>query len=193
MKPIKPYVISLTQAKTFLGVSDASYDTQINTYIPIVSDDLTRTNGICNQDFLIEGVADTDGTVTLSNVSLTEAEWEYLYVGSIVRINGEDGEIEDYDVEGETITLTSALTKTATEETLEVRNFPYGSKTIVSQMILYKINQGSISGATFGQEVKSKSIGTVRVQYAQSDTIDGYGYPTTLTKNLRTITKPRFC
>ena len=194
MKPIKPYVISLDQVKTFLGITDTTYDPSINTYIPVVSDDLTRKDGICNYDFLIEGSADTNASVTLSNVTLTASEWDELYVGSVILINGEDGVISDYDETAETITLESALTQTATEQDLKIRNFPYGSKAIVSQMVLYKIQEGSISGASFGEEIASKSIGTVRIQFAgKSGATDGLGYPYALTNQLKTITVPRFC
>ena len=193
MKPIKPYVISLDQVKTFLGIADTSYDTSIATYIPVVSDDLTRQDGICNQNFEISGTADTNGSVTLSNVSLTASEWASLYVGSVILINEEDGVIASYDESAETITLEVALTKTATEEDLVIRNFPYGAKSTVSQMVLWKINQGSVSGATFGEELSSKSIGTVRLQFAgKSGGVDGYGYPYSLTSQLKTITVPRF-
>lgn len=190
---IKPYVISLDQVKTFLGITDTTYDPSINTYIPIVSDDLIRTNGICNQDFLFTGSADTDATTKLSNVSLTSSEWAGLYVGSVILINDEDGVIASYDQDAEEIILETALTKTATAEDLEIRNFPYGAKPVVSQMVLWKINQGSLTGATFGEEISSKSIGTVRIQYAGKDNnTNGLGYPVSLIKELATIRRPRF-
>lgn len=190
---IKPYVISLDQVKTFLGITDTTYDPSINTYIPIVSDDLIRPNGICNQDFLFTGSADTDATTKLSNVSLTSSEWAGLYVGSVILINDEDGVIASYDQDAEEIILETALTKTATAEDLEIRNFPYGAKPVVSQMVLWKINQGSITGATFGEEISSKSIGTVRIQYAGKDNnTNGLGYPVSLIEELATIRRPRF-
>lgn len=191
---IKPYVITQSQVKSFLNISDTSFDTQIDLYIPIVSDDITRENGICNQDFLFAGTADTAGTDTLSNVSLTFDQWDDLYTGSVIQINGEDGVILSFDESAAEIVLESALTKTDLAQDLFIRNFPYGSKPIISQMILYKIREGSVSGATFGDEIASRNIGPVSVSFAGkgSNTVNGYGYPSALFKSLATIRKPRF-
>lgn len=187
---IKPYVITQAQVKAYLSITDATYDTQIDLYLPDVSDDLTRDNGICNQDFLYTGTADTDGTVTLSNVSLTTSQWNCLYEGSCIYINGEDGVISSFDKDAETITLLTALTKTATEQELLTRNFPNGSKAIVSQMILSKINGGTVAGVV--RDITSESIGPVSVSYADTAGSMPFGYPKELTSALGTITRPRF-
>ena len=189
---IKPYVITQTQVKAYLSISDTTYDTQIDLYIPDVTDDLTRNNGICNQSFLYTGTADTAGTVTLSNVSLSSAQWACLYEGSCVYINGEDGVISSFDWTAETITLETALTETETDQELLIRNFPKGSKAIVSQMILSKIDGGTVAGVV--KDITSESIGPVSVSYADTanGVYDNFGYPSNLTKALRTIRVPRY-
>jgi len=188
---IKPYVITLSQVKAYLGISATTYDTQINLYIPDVTDDLTRPQGICNQSFLLEGTADTDGTVTLSNVSI---DYSDLYEGSCIYINGEDGVIVSYDEDASTVTLTDALTKTATGQALIIRNFPVGAKQTVAKMVMSKIGQTTTN--TDGiKDVKSKSIGPVSVTFSggtQNDTMDRFGYPESLTKALKTIRRMRF-
>jgi hypothetical protein len=186
---IKPYVISLDQVKLFLGYTDTTKNLQIETFIPIVSDDLTREMGICNCDFLVTGSADTDGTDQLSNVSISS--WDDLYVGSSILINSEDAVISSYDESAKTITLETILSKTAPDQDLYIRNFPYGSKAVVAQMVLYKMNE--VSAPTYGKDVASKSIGSVSVSYASNGGfVNGYGYPSSLTKQLSTIMRPRF-
>jgi hypothetical protein len=190
---IKPYAISLDQVKSYLQISDTTYDTQIELYLPIVSDDLTRKNGICNQSFLIESTATADETDTLTNVSLSTSEWDSLYTGSNITIDGIDGIISSFDDDAETITLEAATTATGDDLELLIRNFPTGAKPVVSQMILFKFNNGSISGATYGNEVASISSATTSVSYAgKNGTVNGYGYPDALTKQLAPIRKPRF-
>jgi hypothetical protein len=196
---IKPYVMTREQVKQFLQIPVATitYDDQIDLFLPLVSDDLTRTNGICNQTFIFEGTADTDGTVVLSNVVLSSALWDCIYIGSVVLINDEDGVIASYDKEAKTITLESALTKTATEETLLIRNFPSGSKVAVSQMVWYKLDDSTIN-TDFGREAKSKGIGPVSVSFSdgsknQGASIDSrFGYPSSLMAGLSTIRRKRF-
>jgi hypothetical protein len=190
---IKPYVITLAQVKNYLQISDTAYDTQIELYLPIVSDDLTRKNGICNQSFLIESTATANETDTLTNVSLSTSEWDSLYTGSNITINGVDGIIESYDEDSETITLEETTTATGDDLELLIRNFPKGAKPVVSQMVLFKFNNGSISGATYGREVASRSFGVVSISFEKSsEVLDNYGYPSSLTKSLKSIRKPRF-
>ena len=183
---IQPYVITADQVKTFLSLSDTTYDTQIETFIPSVSDDLTRRHGICNQDFLLTGTADTAGSTTLSSVSLSAKNWDALYIGSVIYVNGESGVIESFDSDAYTITLEESLTNTATGQKLYIRNIPYGAKDTIAKMIMYKI------GDDIGNvDISSESIGGVSITYEIGD-IDNFGYPTQLTKALRTIRKPRF-
>ncbi len=190
---IKPYVITLEQTKAYLGIDDTTYDTQISLYLPTVSDDLCRANGICNQDFLISGEADLDGTDTLSNVLLSDYEWESLYIGAVILIYGEDGVISSIDQDAGTIKLESALTGTSTEELISIRNFPTGSKPVVAQMIAYKISKTSIDAAGSG-EVKSRSVGPLSVTFDNgSGTVGLYGYPQSITNGLKNIERPRFC
>jgi hypothetical protein len=193
---IKPYVITKELVKTYLGITDTTYDDQIDLYIPTITDDITRRNGICNQSFLFSGSADTDATVTLSNVSLPSCQWDLLYEGSCIYINGEDGVIESFDESAKTITLSDALTKTDTAQVLLIRNFPVGAKSVASQMVLYKINEGSVDGATFGETVKSRSIGPVSVSLgdssSSSSSATSFGYPVSLTNQLSSIKRPRY-
>lgn len=195
---IKPYVITQAMVKTYMGITDATYDTQIALYIPDVTDDLTRENGICNQSFLFKGTADTDATDMLANVSLTSDEWDELYIGSLIRINGEDGEISDFDEDAETITLTAVLSKTDTEQTLYIRNFPQGAKSVVAQMVFYKVQNSTVS-TNYGREIASKSIGPVSVSFGGKSSgdipaghVDKFGYPISLTSSLKTIRRKRF-
>lgn len=187
--------MTVAEVKTYLGITDTSYDAGIAIYLPAVTDDLTRKNGICNQSFMFEQRCDTDSTAVLSNVTLTAKEWDCLYIGATVLINAEDHTILTYDETARTITLDSAVSITADNQKLYIRNFPIGAKPVVAQMILYKINEGSISGATFGKEVASKSIGILSVSFkgdSSNVTKDRFGYPSELTAGLRTIKRPRF-
>ncbi len=185
---IKPYVITLTQVKDYTGIADTSYDTQINTFIPDVTDDLTRKNGICNQSFLATGIATASESVTLSDVVIA---WDNLYIGSCIYINGEDGVISAYDEDAQTITLESALTSSGDYD-LTVRNFPSGAKQTVAKMVMYRVGVTN-TNTDLAVQTASETIGPVSVSYSVDEgTLDKFGYPSSLTKALRTIRKPRF-
>ena len=193
---IKPYILTLAQVKAYLALTDVNttYDDKINLYLPIITDDLTRLNGICNQSFLIESTADSDTTTTLSNLSLSSHQWDCLYIGSVIKIDGEDNSISDYSELNKTVTLESVTTKNSTELELIIRNFPTGSKPIISQMILYKFSDGTMS-TEYGKEVKSKSIGPLSVTFGTGSEVaidSRFGYPSSLIRSLASIRKPRF-
>lgn len=187
---IKPYIITKEQVKAYLGITDTTYDDQIDLYIPDVSDDITRKSGICNQSFLIYATATTDGTAVLSDVYI---DFDKLYIGSQIYINGEDGEIESYDEDNNTITLTAALSNTAENQYLYIRNFPRGARQTIAKMVMFKIE--STDTSTEGsKELTSESIGGVSFSYADisGSGYDKFGYPESLTKALRTIRRIRF-
>jgi len=185
---MNPYITTKEQIKELLFISDVSFDNKIDLMIPVITDDMTRTNGICNQDFLLEGICDIDGTAVLTNVNIRGA----LYVGAIVKVDDlTDAIVLSYT--DDTITLDKAVSNTEEETSLIIRSFPLGAKTIISQMVMYKIKSSSVN-SDYGKDVKSKSMGGVSVTYAgDGDTIDSrFGYPGSLLKALSTVRKKRF-
>ena len=192
---IKPYIMTKTQVKTLLQIRDTTYDVKIDTFLPLVSDDLTRRNGICNQSFLLEGTGDTTGGHTISNVVLSSSIWECLYLGAVVLINDEDGMIASYDQSAGTIILEDALTGTISDAVLLIRNFPSGAKVAASQMVLYKFKDSTVT-TEMGKEAKSTSIGPVSVSFtdgSKGSEIDArFGYPSALIKGLSSVRRKRF-
>ena len=53
------YVITRDQVKTYLGISDSSYDTEIDRYIPVVD---ARLKQICRYDFYDLVIGNTEYT-----------------------------------------------------------------------------------------------------------------------------------
>ena len=105
---IKPYVITQAQVKTYLGITDTTYDTQIDLYLPVVTDDLTRKNGICNQSFLYDTTCTADTTDTLTDVALSSYEWDRLYEGASILVDGNENSILSFNEDAQEITLVSA-------------------------------------------------------------------------------------
>lgn len=189
---IKPYVMSEEQYRLMLGLSLGQEPVELETLIKITTSDLFKKNGICNKTFLYEGTADTDGTDTLTNVSFDGLDWDDIEIGAVVRVGSEDGVISDYDEEAETVTLEEAVTATATEATLYIRNFPYGAKDTVAKMINYKHEQATTSNDG-GREIASQSTGGLSVSFVAGSGVAGvFGYPKELINGLSGVRKPRF-
>ena len=193
---INPLVMTREQVKTYLQIVDITYDNQIDTFLPLVSDFLVGRKGYLNQTFLLEGSADTTNlSVDLTNVA--GIDYDEIEVNNTVKINnvptGVTGAvISDFDEDTSTITLDQAATASATEQTLYIRNFPEGYKDIVAAMVWYKIRKQTINKAATG-EVKSEKIEDYSVTFSDEwGKIGQGGYPQSYLDGLNDIRKPRF-
>lgn len=181
-----PYVIDRETVKLLLQINDTTYDTLIDLYLPIVSDDI---NIITNVDW----VKSYTGDLTNASQDITNITYGDTAKGQLVSTeNYTQAIITDLD----TNTLTVDKTATATTEgaTVLVNQFPIGKRVVAAQMIGYQISKNSGIGSTTQGSIKSKSLPPLSVTYNESDNSisNGYGYPNYMIKSLMLITRPRF-
>jgi hypothetical protein len=187
---MKPYVITRAQVKTYLGITDITYDAQIDTWIPVVSDFLVGENGYLNCSFLLEGVADTNSSNLLTEVS--GIDLSTVYEGSVVDIESIPDGSTVVSKTTDTITLDNVATSTLADQTLLIRNFPIGYKDIVANLVWYKIGNQTTAKAATGT-VKSEKIEDYSITFDDTWSKKGQGgYPKALLDGLDAIKKPRF-
>lgn len=189
---IKPYVITPTQVKQYLNITDATYDLQIDIWIPVVSDFLVNANnGYLNSEYLETGTADTTDTdATLTSV--LSIEYDNLQSGNVVKIAGvaDNVTITDYDEDNTTIELSSAATATAEGSTLYIRVLPAGAKAVVAKMIWYMIDTNNITKET---GIKTERIEDYSVTYTDRISQLGAGdYPQAYLDGLSNYRRPKF-
>lgn len=184
---MKPLIMTKKQVKELLQITEVIYDNQIDTFLPVVSEFLVGSKGYLNNTFLVEGVADTtDQSIVLTNSTINNLEY-----GAVVKIAGvpSDAVVVDCDTD---ITLDQPATATSEGEDIAVRNFPYGYKDIVANMVWYKIGvQTQANEVSDG--VKSEKIEDYSITFDDSWSIKGQGgYPMALLKGLDPVKKVRF-
>ena len=179
-----PYVMSVAQVKTYLQISGTDYDTQIATYLPVVSKDIEL---ITNNSFIVEMSGDIeDASQTVSNIGT-----EKLDIGNIVcTIDFVQNAITAIDDDAKELTLTTAATSTETETDVLVNIFPTAKKPIAAAMVLHNIRKYSASMA-FDGPLKSESVGSYSWT-AANEGKGAAGYPQWMVDALKEITIPRF-
>ena len=193
---MNPLIMTREDVKTYLQITDTTYDNQIDVFLPQVSDFLVGRNGYLNNTYLLEGSADTTNlSPDLTNVTLDFDDLETEYTVDIANVpTGVTGaKISSLDSDNSTITLDNNATASATSQDLKVRNFPLGYKDIVANMVWYKIGNQTITKAATGG-VKSERIEDYSITFPDSWSEKGQGgYPKDLLMGLETIRTPRFC
>jgi hypothetical protein len=184
----KPYVIDRETVKLLLQITDTTYDSLIDLYLPIVSEDVEL---ICNQSFVCEytgSLTNASNDITNININMVSKGWlvsTEQYAQSL---------ITDSDISNKTITVDEVAVATLDDATILVNQFPIAKRIAISQMIAYQIGKNKgISSASNGS-VKSKSLPPLSVTYNSDDNaiLNGYGYPQYIVNSLKAITKPRF-
>lgn len=189
-----PYIMNRTQVKTYLGISDTSYDAQIATFLPTVSDavldflnrtDLQEISGtIANGSDKITGVSSVDLAV--------------LSVGNIIKGSGFDDGVDAPSIlaidEGAGEIQMSANASTDGTFDFEFCTFPLGGKPIAAQMVLYRILGGSVAGAKkqAGGNKTSERYGPISVSFGGDSEIGTSGFPKSMEKALWSYKRPRF-
>jgi hypothetical protein len=178
----KPYVITREQVKNYVGITDTSYDTQIDAWIPVVSDDVVL---ITNNVFVSKQSGDIDGTTAVTNTNA-----DNYFLGSVVSVDDvRDAVVVSRD--STSVTLDKAPSSTASGADIYVNNFPQAKKPIVAQMVMYNISKYAVDMIP-GGDYKSENIGSY--SYTKSDRDSGTvaGYPRSIIRALAEITRPRF-
>lgn len=181
----QPWAATRTQVKTFLQIADASYDTLIDTYLPIVSKDVEL---ITNQSFVVELSGDfTDTSAVIAGIKSMFIDFGHVVNAAEMA----QAAIIDFDTDAETITTDVNATATASGSEVYVNLFPVAKKPIVAQMVWHLINQyGKDSKLSIGYT--SERFGNYSYTRADGEAGTVAGYPASIVKALAEITRVRF-
>lgn len=168
-------MLSLSEFKSYLQISDSTYDTLFAIYEPIIQELIEKITG---KRF---GVSYTVSTSENSNI-LTTTEEVYdddVYAGASLSCDNLPDDTLLYDWNAHSITVDKKATTTGSA-TLTVSIVPEALKLIASKMILFDIKGSTVTQANKGG-IASKSMGLVSVSYDKNNSIDPkYGYPRSL-------------
>ena len=190
-------IILKDDVKTYLQI-DGTYDTLIDIYIDVVSDDVKL---ICNQDFEI----DFDSTYTDSSNDVSVNSLEGLFDINVFEVNmivvGDDipggTYITAIDTVNSELTLSAQPTASDTA-TLTVIAFPKAKKPIVSAMIFETIQKYSVNTTTINnsqvlkKDLESESLEDYSYKVAKGSSNYIGGYSEKWISGLIDKKKPRF-
>ena len=165
-------LISLDTVKTELGLTVATYDTEITAMIPKVSADVRR---ILNCQFNMTMPVNADSGST--TIEITR-----LYpLGTVIENDGipDDTYLVSYDEDNSQYTI-SAATTAAVDEAIPTINISQWSA--ISKMIWYKIQQ---LGTDYGERTaSSETYGKISKTYISSPINTRWNYPQSLIDDL---------
>ena len=184
----KPYVMDRTTIKSLLQITGTTYDTLIDLYLPIVSEDVET---ICNQCF----VKEYTGTLTNTSSGITDININTVSKGWLVStVDYTQSLIVDADIDNNSVTVSDAATATIEKTQILINEFPIAKRIVLSQMVAFQmVKNNGVNTVTKGA-IKSKSLPPLSVTYDDIDNslTTGYGYPGYMISSLKQITKPRF-
>lgn len=176
-------LITLATVKTYLGLSDTTYDTAITAQLPVVSNDVRR---ILNTNFDKTYLASFDETgESIDFGILTSDEYQrqgVFMLGQIVTHPNIPDEtyLSDYNPLTGIYTLSATPTDSGTyiTPTLQISQL-----LTVSRMIWYRISNFT-TGSASKRELSSERIGPLSKTYAESEINSKYNYPQRLINDL---------
>ena len=182
-------MITLAIVKSMLGISDTTYDTQINVFLPIVQSDVRR---IINNRFdeKIDCTFASGATHISGLLTYLDPYKEYLHLDNRLEV----GRVITHAniPEGTYITAYDHETGIATisETTTGAGSYIYTSVLIaqwqaIARMIWYRISKATTSYGV-DANIESKSIGDVSVSFDVSKINKTYGYPQSIIDDLGT-------
>jgi hypothetical protein len=167
--------ITLAKVKSYLGITDTTYDTAINTYIPIAESDLVR---ICNNNFnkiIAIDFASGSNTGTLQ-------EFYPIEVYTVIQGTGilPDSYIIEYNEPDGEIMLNTNVTVDVEEM---IYTIPLGVEPLLAQMVWFKVTRNNQAAAT-ESKLKSKKVGPLSVTYSDAEINSKWDYPSKIIDSL---------
>lgn len=168
-------MLSLSEFKSLLQISDATYDTLFSVYEPVVAGVIEEITGV---RFALSYTAKT--TENSNIVSVTEELYDDdIFAGATVSGNNLPDDTLVWDWTVHTLTVDKKATATGSD-TITVSAVPTGLQLAVAKMVMFDIKNSTVSTANSGS-IASKSMGVLSVSYDKNNAIDSrYGYPKTL-------------
>lgn len=189
-----PYVITLDQVKAYLGIEDTAQDAQLSLFIPAVSDAVIN---YLNKEYL----SIISGTISDLSAVITEVPEHHvaaISAGDIIESSAftsgvSAATVVSVDRQAGTITMSEEATADYSGY-IDFRSLPVGAKPTVSQMVLFRMIGGSVSGATnqMAGGVTSRKYGPISVNFGSDATIGASGFPKGLESGLWDYKRPRF-
>lgn len=175
-------LITLAEFKTYLQITDATYDDLYDTYIESVSDDV---EDMANQYF------DLTYSVNTTNNSqyLTSSVEQYdIFEGMTVSGTGIPARAIVQNATLYQIEMNKYATADGTGITATYNAVPEKIKPVIAQMVMFKIKTSTASMGGEIKDIKSRNIGPVSVSFGEGAAIDKtWGYPRNLVKSIRRI------
>lgn len=184
----KPYIIDRETLKSLLQITGTTYDTLIDLYLPIVSEDV---ESICNNCF----VKEYTGTLTSGSDIITDINIKSASKGWLISTSEYSQSILiDADIDKNTVTASDNATATAESQEIYINEFPIAKRVVASQMVAYQISKNKGINSSSKGAVKSKSLPPLSITYDDKDNSlsNGFGYPSYIVQSLKQITVPRF-
>lgn len=174
-------MISLTTVKTYLGLSDTTYDAKITAIIPAAE---AKYREIAGYDFnaYMQASYDSgasyitlDGIFSFDGLPNMNSDTYLVNYGDIIIGTGiaDETYVTSIDKRYGKINISAATTSAGTEIYIST-NISY--RPIISGMIWYMIGQQSTT-AQNEKQVKSKSVSPLSVTYADGEINSVYGIP----------------
>ncbi|MCF8012487.1 MAG: hypothetical protein K9L56_14540 [Clostridiales bacterium] len=168
-------MLSLSEFKSLLQISDVTYDTLFTVYEPGVTGVVEDITGVhYTQTYTAETTEDKN-IITIDE----EVYDDDVYVGATASADNLPSDTLVWDWTAHTITVDKKASASGSC-TLTISSVPAGLKLAIAKMVLFDIKNSTESTANSGS-IASKSMSVLSVSYDKNNSIDSrYGYPKTL-------------
>lgn len=193
-------IMSLTEIKQFLNITDTSQDTLIESFMPIVEDTIIN---YCNNDFIDFNYTyfsdyqvefkSSDNTINF-NVDVDDKS---LYIGDTIKCfnslrNKQNYTITAIETNKITVDDVNVLKDELENETIYINRveYPLQLKIVVAKMIKYNLEMDTNKDSN----VSSEKIDDYSINYNSADEYI-FSYPTSIMKGLnsfRLVYRPNF-
>lgn len=174
-------ITTRAEIKTLLRLSDTTYDTLIDTLIPIIQDDIMT---FLKNKFIVRDIEIWRSSISFSGNSISDSSSGFSSAGFVAGdIVVQDSKLNNgfytvTNVTAGTLTVSETLTTESADNVIKINQikYPKGLALIFANMIGFTMNNK--------HGVKSESISRYSVSYANDVQSLINGYPDTVTRPL---------
>lgn len=177
----KPYIMTRSQVKTYLQITDTSYDALIDAYLPVVSDDIAL---ITNNSFIVSRT----GTLTTASQTITDMTTSLLESGNVVSTS-DFAQAEITAVDDTSIDTDTAASVDLADTDVYINVFPLAKKPLAARMVMYNIKK--YTDTLDNGPLSAETVGSYSWKAANTGK-GAAGYPQWIIDGLKEITRPRF-
>lgn len=161
--------------KTLLGISDTSYDTNIDLQLPIVSMDVRKYLNQNYQKYRTATYSAGENTAVIGG--------KMLDIGTVLQGTGipDDTYITSYDYDEDEYTVNNTFT--ASDDDRVFPTISINQWNAIARMVMYKVSKMTVTSAT-EKDLVSKAIDSLSWTFADGEINKKYGYPQKLLDEL---------